>query len=493
MVRWIKPALGVMALFTTVWLLVFFYWQSTARMPSTGDVVVGLLLLPIGLLLGGLLLRKATGGSMAGALAAGGAAVASPPARASKDKNKAHDPQKTDAEEAQFRVSVLAASVRTPGGASAAELAAAITDGKGVEPDVQLRNDAGFPVFASRIAALEIEELREQLADMPLAQSGEVDADALADDRLRAIMALGEALIELLPAADVALQTMADAARAAAASASATARLDAPPQPRMSLLLPGWWSEPERLLATQWVQHLSVAESPAHAWAVNCFRNEPGLTALALADRINLALNREAQPALWIVLASESAISDARVAQWEAQGLLYAATRRGGAMPGEAAAGLLLAGTKGRPVEIEAPQISRLVTGQLPSAPDAAKVSYATVLSTLADRLLATARLEASAIDWVVSDADHRVSRVTEVAKLLQDRLPHVPFDGNHLATGAACAHMGAAGDLVGVALGCYLAMEHAQRVLVTSLGDPLARAAVLVAMPPAPPSDLAT
>lgn len=483
MVRMIKPALLALAVFATVWLLMFLYWQSTARMPSTGDVVAWLLLLPVALLLGWWLLRRAQGGWAAGAAgASAGAAVAAASART---RPGAGDAGQADVDEAQLRVCVLASSLRTPGGASAQELAAAIADGKGAEPDPELRNGDGFPVFASRIAALEIDELREQLGDMPLAQSGAIDAAELADDRLRAIMALGETLVELLPAAQQALDAPPPDGAAKPQRAEA-------PVLRISLLLPEGWSEPERQLAAQWVQQLCAAESPAQAWAVDHFRSEPGVTGLALVDRVSLALHREPRQALWIVLASESALSDARVAQWEASGRLYSSKHRNGLMPGEAAAGLLLAGAAdARHAGPDAVQVSRLASGQLESSADAQRgASSATLLGSLTDRLLATAGLQANAVEWVVSDADHRVTRVTELARLLQDRLPHVPFDGNNLATGAACAHMGAAADLVGLAVGCHLAGEHQQRVLVASLADPVARAAVLVGPLPAGDAD---
>ena len=91
----------------------------------------------------------------------------------------------------------------------------------------------------------------------------------------------------------------------------------------------------------------------------------------------------------------------------------------------------------------------------------------------------------------MVSDADHRASRVTEVAKLLQDRLPHVSFDENNLSTGTTCAHMGAASDFVGLALACHLAKEHQTHVMVASVSDAFARGAVLVGMP-IPPAESA-
>lgn len=477
--RLIKPVLWSLAVFATVWLLMFSYWQYTARMPSTGDIMLWLLALPVLLLGGYVLVRRPRSSSGAGA--ADTVVVSSARARPAAGSAAA---EKTDAAEARFQLAVLAAGLRAPHGAAAADLADAILDGKVPEPDPELQNEAGFPIFASRIQGLEIDELREQLADLPLAKSGDIDTDSVAEERLRTMQSLSEVLAELLTHAGEALAT-ASPARVddGAVQATTTASML-----RVSLMLPGWWTEHERLLAAQWLQQLSMQEDPSHAWQFDHFSAGPEAGAWVLLDRINLTLNRDAaKPALWIVLAGESAISASHVAQWEAKGLLYSGERKPGLMPGEAAAGMLVTGaTDVRYAKPDAVRVFRPAFGRLESTADATRVSSATLLGTLADRLLTTAELKIDAVQWVVSDADHRASRVTEVANLLRDKLPHVPFDSNNLFVGAACAHMGAAGDLVGLAMGCHLALEQQATVLVGSVQDAYARAAMLVHMPPA-------
>lgn len=472
--RLLKPALRVLGVFAAVWLLVFFYWQSISRMLGAGDVVLWLVLLPLGVLLAWWLLRRAGAAPAAVLLGASGTIRAAP-----KRTDKA---AKTDVDETLFRVCVLASSLRAPGGASAQELIAAIAEGKGAAPDAQLKTDDGFPVFASRIAGLDTDALREQLAAMPLAPSADFDLQALTDDRLRAFQIMGDTLVDLLAKANETVDSI----------VVEDPRAARPLVLRISLLLPGGWSEPERLLAALWVQHLCAVERPALAWTVDSFRSEAGVTGFALLDRVIVSVNRELRQTLHIVLAAESALSDARVAQWEATGVLYTSTRRTGLMPGEAVAGLLLTATKDAgPQPGEVPQLGRPIASQRTTSADAARAGDASVLGALTDQLLTVAKLDAPAVEWLVSDADHRVSRVTEVAAFLQKRLPHVPFDSNHLITGMTCSHMGAAGDFVSLALGCQLASEHGQRVIVALLTDPFARAAVLVDKP-LPPSSAA-
>jgi hypothetical protein len=477
--RLIKPVLLSLAVFAAVWLLMFSYWQYTARMPSTGDIMLWLLALPVLLLAGYVLVRRLRSSPSAGA--ADTAAALSSRAQPAAGSAAA---EKTDAAEARFQLAVLASGLRAPHGPAAADLAAAILEGKGPEPDAELRNEAGFPIFASRIEGLEIDELREQLAELPLAKSGEIDIGTVPEERLRTMQSMSEVLTELLIHAAEALAT---ASPALVDHGTAQATTIAP-MLRVSLMLPGWWTEHERLLAAQWLQQLSVQEAPGHVWQFDHFSAGPETGAWALLDRINLTLNRDAtKPALWIVLAGESAISASRVAQWEAKGLLHLSERKPGLIPGEAVAGMLVtSATDMRHSKPDAVRVSRPAFGRLESAADAARVSSATLLGTLADRLLTTAELKIDAVQWMVSDADHRASRVTEVANLLRDKLPHVPFDSNNFFVGATCAHMGAAGDLVGLAMGCHLALEKQATVLVGSVQDAHARAALLVRMPPA-------
>jgi len=212
---------------------------------------------------------------------------------------------------------------------------------------------------------------------------------------------------------------------------------------------------------------------------------------MALLDRINLALHREQRPALWMAVAADSAISNECIARWEAEGLLHSAARRNGRVPGEAAAGLLLA--RAGDALFAPPHgvlLSRSASGRRDESADTARMPDAGLLDLFAQRLLATSTLQPDAVDWVVSDADHRTSRVTEVAKLMQERLPHVPFE-NNLSVCASLGHLGAAADMTAVALACHLAVRDSRHVLALSVQDAHARTAMLAG--PASPVPQAT
>jgi len=487
--RLIKPVLLACAVFITVWVLVIVYWQYTARMPSTSDIALYLVVLPLALMLFYVVLRRIFTAAPAAALPAAGATVAAGAATSS-------NAVATEASQERQQMAVLAFALRTPRGSDADTVATAIGQAQTPEIVPELRDGEGFPVIAGRVDGIDENELREHLRES-LQPAGEAfDVDALPDDRLRAIHLMSDVLQELLASAAEAIANAGDAlaVRAPGRFVSSGGVIPGPaaaPQLNLSLLLPGAWSESERAIATQWVQQRVREGDASQRWLVDCFKSEDGVSGMALLDRISLSLHREQRPALWIALAADSSVSEASIARWEADGLLYTATRRKGRVPGEAAAGLLLVRAGDALLApADAVRLSRSASGQREASADTARTPDASLLDRFAQHLLATSTLETAQVDWVVSDADHRTSRVTEVAKLVQERLPHVPFE-NNLSVCATLGHLGAAADMSAVVLACHLAARDARHVLAISVQDALARTALLAG--PASPASPAT
>lgn len=489
--RLVKPILLFSAVFITVWVIVVVYWSYTARMPSTSDIALYLVVLPLALVVFYLLLRRIfTGAPPSAALpsAARGASAATGGA--------ASTGATADVQQERLQMSVLAFALHTPRGNDADAVATAVGQAQAPELVPELRDGEGFPLLAGCVAGLDANELREHLRESLRPAPEAFDVDALADDRLRAIHLMSDVLQELLASATDALLNAGDAlsvrapgrfvSSGAIVPGSATA-----PQLCISLLLPGAWSESERAIATQWVQQLAREADPSQHWTVDCFKSEAGVSAMALLDRINLSLHREQRPALWMALAADSAISSECIARWEAEGLLHSAARRNGRVPGEAAAGLLLA--RAGDALFAQPHgvlLSRSASGQRDESADTARMPDASLLDLFAQRLLSASALQPDTIDWVVSDADHRTSRVTEVAKLVQERLPHLPFE-NNLSVCASLGYLGAAADMTAVALACHLAVRDSRHVFALSVQDARARTAMLAG--PASPVPQAT
>ncbi|QOF78348.1 hypothetical protein [Variovorax sp. 38R] len=487
--RLIKPVLLACAVFITVWVLVIVYWQYTARMPSTSDIVLYLVVLPLALMLFYVVLRRIFTAAPTAALPVGGATVA---AGAAASSNAATP----DASQERLQMAVLSFALRTPRGSDADTVATAIGQAQTPELVPELRDGEGFPVIAGRVEGIDENELREHLRESLQPGGESFDVDALPDDRLRAIHLMSDVLQELLTSAAEAIANAGDAlsVRAPGRFVSSGGVIPGPaaaPQLSLSLLLPGAWSESERVIATQWVQQRVREGDASQRWHVDCFKSEDGVSAMALLDRISLSLHREQRPALWIALAADSSVSEASIARWEADGLLYTATRRKGRVPGEAAAGLLLVRADDALLApAQAVRLSRSASGQRDASADTARTPDASLLDLFAQRLLASAALETAQVDWVVSDADHRTSRVTEVASLVQERLPHVPFE-NNLSVCATLGHLGAAADMSAVVLACHLAAREVRHVLAISVQDAHARTALLAG--PASPASPAT
>ena len=491
--RLIKPALVLSAVFIAVWVIVVVYWNYTARMPSTSDIALYLVVLPLALVVFYMLLRRIfTGAPPAVALPSAARGASSAAGAGASTAGAA------DASQERLQMAVLAFGLHTPRGNDAEAVATAVAQAQMPDLVPELRDGEGFPVLAGCVAGIDENELREHLRETVLADPGAFNVDTLPGDRLRTIHLMSDVLQELLASAADAIINAGDALSVRApgrfvSSGEVVPGAAAAPVLCISLLLPGAWSEGERAVATQWVQQLAREADPSQHWTVDCFKSEAGVSAMALLDRINIALHREQRPALWMALAADSAISSECIARWEAEGLLYSAARRNGRVPGEAAAGLLLARAGDAlfaPANTHTVLLSRCASGQRDESADTARAPDAGLLDLFAQRLLAASALQPDAVDWVVSDADHRTSRVTEVAKLVQERLPHVPFESN-LSICATLGHLGAAADMTAVALACHVATRESRHVLALSVQDARARTAMLAG--PASPAPQAT
>ena len=60
--RLFRSGLTLLAAFVVVWIAVIVWWQSTNRMPSTADIVTYLFLLPLGMVIGYWVIKRALDG-----------------------------------------------------------------------------------------------------------------------------------------------------------------------------------------------------------------------------------------------------------------------------------------------------------------------------------------------------------------------------------------------------------------------------------------------
>ncbi|MVZ33958.1 hypothetical protein GP899_23370, partial [Escherichia coli] len=60
--RLFRSGLTLLAVFVVVWIAVIVWWQSANRMPTTADILTYLLLLPVGMIVGYWVIKRALDG-----------------------------------------------------------------------------------------------------------------------------------------------------------------------------------------------------------------------------------------------------------------------------------------------------------------------------------------------------------------------------------------------------------------------------------------------
>jgi len=433
---WIRGGVLTMLTFGAFWGGAIFTWRGTDRAPSTADLLTYLVALPLAVLAGVLLVRRLARPQPAAAPDTAAPAAAVPVAAA--------------------RLPALAlvdAAVRTRHGDSVDELAAAI-DARRARPDLdpELVDDAGYPVMTVRVPSAGDAAWRAE-AEPWLAAQGQAD------------VRFGEAHWRALELASGVVDELAGAALDAADGTLL----------RIVPLAPSDWTAAQRTAAAAWLAHVA-AQAGWEADKVTVSPAPPGEPAAAASALLAmLAGQSDAEPVLTLLLAFDSRIDQASVDRMAAAGTLFTAAHPQGLVPGEGAAGLLLAdGTHA------APTLQAASTARAASA-DAAPRIDAADLRRLAERVLAETAVHASTVAALFADADHRSNRVLEAMALAHDDLPHLDAGIDIRTIGPACGQSGAVPFLATLALARRQALEGAGAVLCVGNDDPVHRSVALV------------
>lgn len=478
---WLRRSLLILAVFALCWGGAIWYWRTSMRMPSTGDLAGTMLALPLLLLaswwLGKKLLARLAAPAAAPADAAGSDALAggieAPP---------------------RAPLHLAAAALRMPGGGSAPELAAALQDKQQrPELDPELTDAQGYPVMSARVADLDEQGQKELLDDLlrtrpaATAQGAAAHFDA---EHLRAL-ALGAGVLNEL---------MQEAAMHAALDGYKTAQTGARaalPTLQLHLLLPPDWDKPQRDMGAAWL-HAQAGQQgwPSDKLSVH-LAGDCG--PLALIEQLATQAALQEVPCLAIVLACASHIGEMTVHDWTTRGLLFNAGQPGGQIPGEGAAGLLLAdAAQAAALQADTPVLlhhaSTAVRGQ---SADSRGHGDASLLAELGGKAMSAASVAPAAITRLYADADQRSSRMIELMNNAGTLLPDIDLSNDVLSVSAACGQSGQVATLAALVLARHEAAENASQVLCLSNLDAFHRAAVVVgpaadAAPAAPPETLA-
>ena len=464
---WLSRSLIVAAAFAACWLGAVWYWRETRRMPGTDDLLIYLLLLPL------LLLLLVWGASKL--VAAAGAASAAATAAASAAPGTATQ----TAPAAAAALTVLAGALHMPHGGSAAQLADALLSRKAnLALDPELVNDSGYPILSGRVENVDIAAQQDAMDEW--LREHHPDAD-FSDEQWRAL-ALGD---------DVAVDLAAELGQHPALPpymAAANAGKPLPPLPALHViaLLPADWADAERAAATGWLRHL-VAR---YGWPVA--RLAPPLLAvhgqppLPLIGQLATQARQEEQPLLCLVLACGSRIGEASVQDWADHGILFDSDRPQGRIPGEGAAGLLLAdAAQGVLFEDDRAPLMYPASGALRAASaDAKSRGDINLLAELAAQAIATAGVDAASIAMLAADSDQRVTRMTELLAMASATLPELDPGEQLLTVGAACGDAGAVSTLAALVLAQQQVRDGKGPALCVTNLDPFHRGAVVLAAP---------
>lgn len=476
MTKVLKAGALWLAITVVVWLITIWHWQSSRYEASTAEIIGQLFVLPLALT--GFLLLVLWGVQRLREQAAAPVAIA-PKAVATPAPASLAQPV-SDESQRQLSAWVLAEAVTLSAGPDA-QTAWAGLQSRTVRPelDSELQDVDGLPIFTSRVADLDVRDWLDAHAE--LSQGGAPLPDAV----LRALALLEAPLHHMLSAVGE-LVPVADALRpeyALPASSSrggemkshlagfaapvnqalVQARAGLAPHLTVRLLLPSSWAETDRAAAVEWVRSqcgslldwAQVTRAQGVHWLVDALEHPEEMW--DELDRQMVQWSRDPRPELWMILAVDSAVNEARVERMQAVGELFTSSHQTGKVPGEAAAGLLLANAHWPDVagRSEPPvRMWRPVRALRDKSADAAGRVGAAVLGAALQHALSLNQADKDHL-LVVSDADHRASRTAELFEALQDVMPGVDPMLAVTRVGESCGDLGVARALVPSALAC--------------------------------------
>jgi hypothetical protein len=441
---WLKHALVSGFVIVACWGAAITYWRVNKSAPGSGELAVCLLALPAALL---------------AAFWAGSRVVAS--LRASPVPNTRAQPAETPAMPPRVPpLAILASALRAPHGTSAEELAQAIAGNKArADLDRELIDDDGFPVMTARSSDARDDMLQEEIAEW-LSRNGMADLQ-FSDEQWRALTLASAVTSDL-------------AMRAASELIPAEGK---PPLLQLVPMLPADWPVDRRRAAIMWLEHTAVrfgwpadhitvaADSPADAGDA-----APSVT----FARLTQAAAAGDTPVLALVVAAASHIGQETVDQWAAAGSLFTSSHPQGLIPGEGAAGLLVAdvrlaeSTEGMAYVL----LDRIKDVPRDTSAEDTRRPEPKLLAALAETACKRAGVGLAEVAMVVADTGHRSNCTQELMGFTSAAMPQLDGMDDVAAVGRACGTCGAVPFVAALALGRYYTLELDKPVLFASNED---------------------
>jgi len=469
---WLSRTLIVAAAFSACWLGALWYWRSTTRMPDTGDIVIWLVLMPLFLLLVLWAGRKI--------IAAVNARAAASAVAAATASQAAATPVTAAAQPAALVA--LAGALNMPHGDNVDTLSEALRSRQAnLQLDPTLLDERGYPILSGRAASVDSLAQQETM-DEWLQQH---HPDQVLDDEQWRALSLGSVVATELAyglGPHPALPAYLDALQAGKAT---------PPLPTLQLvlLLPAEWNPPQRAVAADWLRNIIELHGWPQAHVATVLADAVAAGPLTLVDSLSKRAQQAEQPFLCMLLACGSRIGEGSVQAWADQFILLDSRHPDGRVPGEGAAGLLLA-DRAQGALFDAPDAALLypaATGARASSADGRGRIDSTLITQQATDLLASAGIAASTVTLVSADSDARASRVGETLGMTTNLLPDLDPASQVVTVAGSCGDAGDATLLAALVLAQHHVRSGAGAALCVSNLDPVQRSVALLGPQPAP------
>lgn len=499
--KWLQRGLWISATFILVWLIVIYSWRTNNRMPNTLDVVFYFFALPAGILIILWLLAKTWERTL----------QKNDPSPTPNTDNQSKQADQTAENERALSTVILACAVRTLHGNSVEELSEKLKSSN-IKPklDEELTDSHGYPILAGRISDLDVATSTTAFFDWIITRQQE---ELLwTDEQLRS-MALGSEIITELAQQVVKHPLLAsfNAKQPERRIANqnpeldSSAKINAQPERRTRLSLPTLRLinllqknlEPEQSKCmTDWFSFLLQQHGwPAEKIITSLETQISDAQAFIAIDRLMLASFRQSLPCFSLVLACESFIGANTVEQWESAGKLFTGQDNVTSIPGEGAAGLLLADPgQARLFGMESSaSIHRVAQKHREKSADSKGNINGQVLTDVVQEALALGQISAEKITLLSTDTDQRASRVMELMDTGFKIFPEIDTNTQYFKVTGHCGAMGSVTALVTLALAYQEVTGNSGSALCISNHDAYERTAAIIDLWPKPPTPLAT